>query len=460
MSGPRRLARSSLTVRVVALAVACAALGALLCGLLTARLVTLAARDAGRDVLAAQAEVVAAQLSPGADRSVGRLGALLEPLAADGVRFAVVTTAGSSGPAAADVRPRDAADVLGGREVSRTGRAGGERLLVEGRPAAQGVGVVLVQEVDRAAAPVTRRLAGRVVLAVVVGAVVAGAAGAVLAVVAGGPLRRAARAVGQLRAGRRDVRVAEDGPAEVADLAAAVNGLADALERSEARERELLLSVSHDLRTPLTSVTAVAEAIADGVVDDPAQVRAQAGVVLAQARRLDTMIGDLLDLARLGAHELRLDVLPVDLGALVVEAAHHWEAAATAAGARVVTDVPSSPLVVRTDAARVRQALDGLCANAVRQLGDGGSLVLAVRTQPTGAVVEVRDTGPGLDGEEYAHAFERRFLADRRPGGSGAGVGLSLVRALAERLGGRAEAAPAPEGGACMRLVLPAVAPR
>lgn len=447
--------RSTLTTRVALVCVVSAVLGAVLCGLLTARLVTLQAREAGREALSAQADVVAARLSPAP--SPGRVGSVLQVLDAQGIRLVTVAGGGAGGPAAAVVPDRVVTDLAAGQDVSTTARSSGELLLVEGR-ATKGGGVVLVQEAGRAAAPLTRRLTTRVAVAVLVGGAAAGAGGAALAVLAGGPLRRAARAVGALRAGRRDVRVAEEGPAEVAELAAAVNGLADALERSEARERELLLSVSHDLRTPLTSVTAVAEALADGVVADPSQVREQAGVVLAQARRLDAMIGDLLDLARLGAHELRLDVLPVDLTALVVEAGHHWGAAAAAAGARVVTEVPPGPLVVGTDAARLRQALDGLCANAIRQVGAGGALVLAVRRQPGSVVVEVRDSGPGLTGEEYAHAFERRFLADRRPGGGGAGVGLSLVRALAERLGGRAEAAPAPEGGACFRLVLPAVA--
>ena len=128
------------------------------------------------------------------------------------------------------------------------------------------------------------------------------------------PLRRTAAAAHLLRGGRRDVRVPVRGPAEVAEVAGAVNDLADALARSEARQREFLLSVSHELRTPLTAVRGFAESLADGVVtgDDVAPAGA---TIVAEAARLDRLVGDLMELARLEADDFRLDLLRVDLGA-------------------------------------------------------------------------------------------------------------------------------------------------
>ncbi len=447
---------SSLAVRIALVCAGAAVVGALVSGLLAARLVTAAAREAGRDALAAQTALVAGQL----DRADGRPRAtdrVLQALGDQGIEAVVVDEGRATGAAVDVLRASDVTRVAGGRAVSTTRRAGAGTYLVEGRPTSAGQGVLLVQEAERASGDVSRRLAGRVAFAAVVGAAVAVAAGASLAWWVSRPLRAAAGAVGRLRSGHRDVRVRVEGPQEAAVLAAAVNDLADDLARSEAREREFLLSVSHDLRTPLTAVTGAAEALADGVVEDPAEVRRYGALVAEQARRLDRMVQDLLDLARLGAHDLPLDLLPVDLDALVRMTADGWRDRAAAVGARCEVEVGTGSLTVVTDASRVRQVLDSLCDNAFRHVDAGGLVVLAARSAPAGVVLEVRDDGPGLDPDDYPVAFERGVLAERhrsrRPGG--AGVGLSLVRALVTRLGGRAEAGPAPEGGACLRVVLP-----
>lgn len=452
-------ARSSLAVRIGLVCAGAAVVGALVSGVLAARLVTTAAREGGREALAAQADVVAGQLAdaPGRSRATR---AVLDVLGEQGIELAVVSSGSATGAGAEVLRAVDVTDLAAGRDVSQVRRDGRSTYLVEGRSTASGGGVALVQEAERASAPVVRRLAGRVVLAVVVGAVTAVLAGTTLAWLVARPLRAAAAAVAELRAGRRDVRVQVEGPEEVARLATGVNDLADALARSEAREREFLLSVSHDLRTPLTAVRGVAEALADGVVTGEDDVRRSGTVVLEQAQRLDRMVADLLDLARLGTRDVTLDLLPVDLAGLVAATADGWRDRAAAAGARVETELARDQGVV-TDAARVRQVLDSLCDNAIRHLGDGDVLVLAVTEHPEGAVLEVRDSGPGLDLEDYPVAFERGVLAERhrsrRPGG--AGIGLSLVRALVTRLGASAEAGPAPEGGACFRVVLPRTAP-
>jgi len=148
-----------------------------------------------------------------------------------------------------------------------------------------------------------------------------------------------------------------------------------------------------------------------------------------------------------------------DVGDLVRAAGRAWRPRAEAAGVRLREEVPDVPLVARTDGERVRQVVDALVDNALRVLPDGAPLVLAGRPAPSGAiVVEVRDGGPGLAPEDLAVAFERGRLTERyrddRPVGSG--LGLALVGELARRLGGHAEARPAPEGGVAFALVLPA----
>jgi two-component system OmpR family sensor kinase len=171
-----------------------------------------------------------------------------------------------------------------------------------------------------------------------------------------------------------------------------------------------------------------------------------------EARRLDRLVSDLLDLARLGADDFRLDVAEVDLVPVVRAAADVWHARCAAKGVVFSLEVPEAPVVVRTDARRIRQVLDGLLENAFRVTPIGRAVVLSL-----GSVLQVRDGGPGLSEEDYAIAFDRGALhakySTTRPVGTG--VGLALVHGLVTRLGGTITAGPAPEGGACFTMTLP-----
>lgn len=153
------------------------------------------------------------------------------------------------------------------------------------------------------------------------------------------PLRRMAAAAGDLASGARDVAVPESGPAEVAAVGAALNELARSLAHSEARQREFLLSVSHDLRTPLTAVTGYAESLADGVI--PPEGVAEVGrIVGAEAARLDRLVQDLLDLARLDAHEVTLTMAAVDLAGLLASAEPVWRRRCDAVGVAFELEAP------------------------------------------------------------------------------------------------------------------------
>lgn len=306
----------------------------------------------------------------------------------------------------------------------------------------------------------TRRVGRAVVTGSAAGLVVGLLAGTATAQVLTRPLRHTAAAARELGAGRRDVRVPVEGPPEVAEVAESLNALAGALETSEARQRKFLLSVSHELRTPLTAVRGFGESIADGVVTGE-EARAAGRVVVDEAARLTRLVEDLLDLARLGADDFRLEPAPTDLAVLLDQAAGTWSPRAEATGARFVVEHPGRPLVVQTDSGRVRQVLDGLVANALRLTPAGRPVVLAARATPTGAVLEVRDGGPGLTAEDRAVAFEPGALGaryrDERP--VGVGIGLSLVHGLVQRLGGGIAVGVAPEGGAQFTVTLPAAPP-
>ena len=190
------------------------------------------------------------------------------------------------------------------------------------------------------------------------------------------------------------MRVPVQGPAEVAEVAGAVNDLADALARSEARQREFLLSVSHELRTPLTAVRGFAESLADGVVTG-ADVAPTGATIVAEATRLDRLVGDLMELARLEADDFRLDLMRVDLGALAREAGTVWDARCRAEGVVFSLFAPGAPVWVTADPRRLRQVVDGLAENALRVTPAGAPLAFAVF--PAGVLQVRRRAAGGVD---------------------------------------------------------------
>jgi two-component system, OmpR family, sensor kinase len=456
----RGRARTGLATRVVAACLLVAVVAVLVAALVSLRLISQTARDVTRDVLADQADVIAAQLADtsGPVRQLAGIRQVVAVLQGQGITVVALGAdrpgfLGGGDPATREVLRRagldgmDGTDATAGAALTAPVSTTVGTWVVEARPSPGG-GFALVRSTDAGplAGGVVRRNIGFALLS---GAGVATVVGVVVGGLLARPLRRSARAAHALRTGRRDVRVPVRGPSEVAEVATAVNELADALARSEGRQREFLLSVSHELRTPLTAVRGFAESLVDGVADGPAAGR----TILAESRRLERLVGDLMELARLEADDFRLDTVELDLAALVAEAAPVWAERCRAAGVVLRVETPG-PVPARGDPRRLRQVLDGLAENALRM---GGPLVLAARAP---GILEVRDGGPGLAPEDYADVFERGALHERyrghRPVGAG-GVGLALVHGLVTRMGGRITASPAPEGGACFRAALPTV---
>lgn len=442
--------RTSLAFRVTASCLLVAIVAVVVAALVGLRLVGATARQVTRDVLAQQADVVAAQLATAP--SVAGLRSVVQVLQGQDVAVVGIGDGLRLPAAGSDVavvlRRADADRALTGVPVSSVVTAEGRTWIVEARPTPAGA-FALARTTDTG--PLGTGLIRRnLALALLAGAGVALLVGGVVGTLLARPLRRTASAARSLRTGRRDVRVPVSGPGEVAEVAAAVNELADALSHSERRQREFLLSVSHELRTPLTAVRGFAESLADGVVtgDD---ARAAGTTILHEAQRLDRLVADLMELARLEADDFRLDMGPVDLVALLGEAASVWRARCAAAGVDFRVDAPAGPLPVRADPRRLRQVVDALAENALRLVPPGAPLVLAARP----GTLEVRDGGPGLTPADYSLVFRRGALHERyrghRPVGAG-GVGLALVHGLVTRMGADITASPAPEGGACFTV--------
>lgn len=458
--------RGRLASRIALVTTAVAVVGITIAGVVAADLLYSSAEAQAKTRLSREADVVAsmpalASAAPGATRRrltrlLGGEGIVLAHVTADGrARGAQLAIAALSGHRSTPQRPVTTRETVRGADV-----------LVAIRPLPNGGTVVLVQRHAVATQPGVTLL-HRILLALLAGLIVAVVAGVLLARRLARPLRRSADAARRLAAGHRDVRLAADGPAEVAEVAGALNSLGAALQHSESRQREFLLSVSHELRTPLTAVRGFAEALGDGII--PAGEAAATGrTIRIEADRLDRLVRDLLDLARLGAEEFPIDAVPVNLAALVAEAAEVWSARCRSDGVGFELVIGQAaerhPVTVSTDPARLRQIIDGLTENALRITPAGRTVELhldlaagAVPTEPPVAVVEVRDGGPGLTEDDLAVAFDRGALYERYRGVRrvGTGLGLAIVAGLAARLGGQAYAASSPGSGARFGVRLP-----
>lgn len=446
--------RMSLVTRTVLLVSAIAAIAAIVAGLASYPLVRSAAEQQTRADLVRLADLTQAALDRGdlgrRDQPLPRR--LIAALEAEEITGYVVVPGGAAPPGLSQAQ---VAALLGGESVSATGETPAGPILIEGRPLLLGGAVVLEQPLTVVGVQ-TVDAVRRLVAGLLVGLLIAVPIGYWAARRLIRPLRAARDAANQMAAGSRDVTLVPEGPVEIADIAVSLNHLNSALVVSEGRQREFLLSVSHELRTPLTAVKGYAEALADGVIDGDDVARTGATVAL-EAARLDRLVTDLLDLARLGAVDFHVDPVEVDLVELGRDAGEVWQARAAREGVSARLELPGEPMVVRTDAMRVRQIIDNLAENALRVSPPDSVMVLAIRRQDGDAVVEVRDSGPGLSDEDRAVAFEPGALHERYRGVRpvGTGLGLALVGRLAAGLGGRAEVGAAQEGGARFTVHLP-----
>jgi two-component system sensor histidine kinase BaeS len=341
--------------------------------------------------------------------------------------------------------------LLAGETVS--GREG--RLVYAAATIERGENTTLVVLSDRIAIA----LGGSVVWFVVAGAIVltvAVMAASRLSRTLTEPLRQAELASRKIAGGDLSARVPEP-PAgaqdEVADLSRSINAMAGNLERSRGLEQQFLLSVSHDLRTPLTSIRGYAEALADGTAPDSAQAGT---VILSESRRLDRLVRDLLELARLDARRFSLEPTEVELDELVAACVDGFAPEATAAG--VTVELRADPEVVTADPDRLAQVVANLLENALKFAA--GRVVVTVATSGAAARVSVEDDGPGIAPGDRDHVFERLYVARHTPTRteSGSGLGLAIVRELVAAMGGTVGVDAADGGGARLWFELPASA--
>jgi two-component system, OmpR family, sensor kinase len=269
------------------------------------------------------------------------------------------------------------------------------------------------------------------------GLLIAAGAGGLLAALAAFLLaRRIARPVDRVSAAARSLTrgthpdpVPIEGATEIATLAGAFNDLAAQLRQAQEAERNFLLSVSHELKTPLTAIRGYAEAVEDGAVD----AREAAATVASEARRLERLVQDLLDLARMNRTDFNVHNTEIDLADVAEDAVRRYGKQATSFGVELHAMVDASAPAI-ADADRVLQVVSNLVENALRLTPPGGE----VRVVAEPGVLRVEDTGPGLAEADTEHAFERFYLHERYglERRVGTGLGLAIVKELTLAMGG------------------------
>jgi len=303
------------------------------------------------------------------------------------------------------------------------------------------------------------RIAGEGEHPVLLVAIVALGILAVGGIAAGRAVRRAAApiadvmdAADRVAGGDYSTRVEPRGPGDTRRLARSFNAMAERLETNEARRRELLADIAHELRTPLSVIRGNVEGILDGLYPaEPSRLRPLVDETTKMARLLE----DLRTLSTAEAGALRLHREPVDAAALVEDSVAAFHDRAAERGIRLESRVDPAAGGLEADPVRLGEVLANLLSNAVRHTPPGGAVAVAARREGARVIFEVTDTGPGIPAEQLQDVFER-FVSSSDSGGTG--LGLAIAKRLVEAHGGSIEAA-SDAGGTTMRFEIPAEIP-
>jgi len=294
-------------------------------------------------------------------------------------------------------------------------------------------------------------LIGRLAIAFGGGVLVVGLLGVYLTRRITRPLLGLSAAADEIAAGHYDVEVPQPpGHDEISQLSARFSDMAAKLSEAEQLSRNFLMSVSHELRTPLTAIRGHVSALREGVIDDPEAYSSSLAVIEEEAMRLERLVGDVLDLAKLNAHRFTVLEEEVDMRDLCERAYAAFGEIARQRSIDYRRDFEVKPVIV-TDGDRVLQIISNLLSNAFRWTPEGGRIALALGAENGTVSVVVSDSGPGISPEERERIFRPFWSRD----GGGTGLGLAIARELAVALGGRIDLRSEPGLGARFELLLP-----
>lgn len=270
------------------------------------------------------------------------------------------------------------------------------------------------------------------------------------------PLVRMIAVTQDIARGRYQTRIPIKGSDEVARLGEAIHELARHLDRLDTTRKEFLADVAHELRTPLTYMRGYAQVLHDGMARTPDEVRQYLKIIYEETQRVERLVQDLFVLAQADAGMSNVHRETVDLAELAGQVTERFRPRAEEKGIVLAMRKKPAPQT-EVDPMRIEQAVVNLLDNALRYTPAGGSVTVNVGAKGEGVEITVQDTGPGIPSEELPYIWDRLHRVDKSRSREygGAGLGLSIVKHIAELHGGRVTAESRPGSGTTMRLELP-----
>jgi signal transduction histidine kinase len=266
------------------------------------------------------------------------------------------------------------------------------------------------------------------------------------------PLAEVKAAAQRVAQGDYTQRVPEKGPGEVKQLAVSFNHMAGEVEQSQMRLRHFVADVSHELKSPLTSIQGFAQALLDGTAADEETRTKAARIIDSEARRLKRQVDELLELSRMQSGQARLVREPIDMSDLLTRSLDIYSVQAKEKQIALCLDAKPG-VIVDGDADRMEQVFNNLLDNAIKNSPAGSTVNITSSTSENQARVAVTDSGPGMAAEHLPHVFERFYQVTGVR--TGVGLGLTIAREIVLAHGGTIEVSSRPGEGAAFTVNLP-----
>lgn len=272
------------------------------------------------------------------------------------------------------------------------------------------------------------------------------------------PLADISKAAARFAAGDLSSRSSAQGRDEVGSLARVFNDMASALAQTEQNRRDFLANVSHELKTPVASIQALAEALQDDIVPEPEKRQRYLATIVSESGRIDRLIHDLLDLAQLEAGELTVVREQLELQSFLAEEGTKYEQLLSAKRLRLNVVIQPPGLSVTADPLRLAQVMVNLISNAVRYAPEDSSIEISAKPSDRKVLITVTDQGPGVPPEDQPLIWDRFYRVDksRARAGGGTGLGLAITKLLVQAMDGQVGLTSIPGRGAAFYFTLPA----